>query len=74
MIKVKSISIKDFRGIREMTLDFKGESYAICRRNGTGKSSVVDALEFALTGSVSRLSGEGRGGISLKEHGPHGNP
>jgi len=32
---------------------------------------VVDDLEFALTGNVSRLSGEGRGDISLKQHGPH---
>ena len=27
--------------------------------------------EFALTGNVSRLSGEGRGDISLKQYGPH---
>ena len=33
--------------------------------------AVVDALEFVLTGNVSRLSGEGRGDISLKQHGPH---
>ncbi|MCX6902432.1 MAG: chromosome segregation protein SMC [Verrucomicrobia bacterium] len=32
---------------------------------------MVDALEFVFTGKVSRLSGEGRGDISLKEHGPH---
>lgn len=71
MIRIESITIKEFRGIRDLTLDFKGKSFAICGPNGTGKSGVVDALEFALTGSVSRLSGEGRGDISLKTHGPH---
>lgn len=71
MIRVDSITIKQFRGIRDLTLDFKGKNFAICGSNGTGKSGVVDALEFALTGNVSRLSGEGRGDISLKQHGPH---
>lgn len=71
MIRVDSITIKEFRGIRDLTLDFNGKNYAICGSNGTGKSGVVDALEFALTGNVSRLSGEGRGDISLKQHAPH---
>ncbi len=71
MIRVESITIKEFRGIRDLTLDFKGRNFAVCGPNGTGKSGVVDALEFALTGNVSRLSGEGRGDVSLKQHGPH---
>jgi hypothetical protein len=71
MIKIESISIKEFRGIRDLTLDFNGKSFAVCGPNGTGKSGVVDALEFGLTGNVSRLSGEGRGDISVKQHGPH---
>jgi recombinational DNA repair ATPase RecF len=71
MIRVESITIKEFRGIRDLTLDFKGKNFAVCGPNGTGKSGVVDALEFVLTGNVSRLSGEGRGDISLKQHGPH---
>jgi len=71
MIQVESIVIKEFRGIRDLTLTFKGKNFAICGPNGTGKSGVVDALEFALTGNVSRLSGEGRGDVSVKEHGPH---
>src|SRR6266436_5078601 len=71
MIRVESITIEDFRGIRSLTLDFKGKNFAVCGPNGTGKSGVVDALEFVLTGNLSRLSGEGRGDISLKEHAPH---
>jgi len=71
MIKIESITIKEFRGIRNLTLNFKGKNFAICGPNGTGKSGVVDALEFVLTGNISRLSGEGRGEVSLKQHAPH---
>jgi len=71
MIRVETIKIEEFRGIRDLTLDFERKNFAICGPNGTGKSGVVDALEFALTGNVSRLMGEGKGDISLKQHGPH---
>jgi hypothetical protein len=71
MIKVESLVIKEFRGIRSLALNFGSKNYAICGPNGTGKSGVVDALEFVLTGNISRLSGEGKGDISLKKHGPH---
>ena len=71
MIQVESISIREFRGIRDLTLDLKAKNFAVCGPNGTGKSGVVDALEFALTGTVSRLTGKGRGDISLAAHGPH---
>lgn len=71
MIKIESITIKEFRGIRDLTLEFKDNNFGICGPNGTGKSGVVDAVEFVLTGNISRLSGEGRGDISIKDHGPH---
>jgi recombinational DNA repair ATPase RecF len=71
MISVESITIKEFRGIRDLTLNFNEKNFAICGPNGTGKSGVVDALEFVLIGNVSRLSGEGMGDVTLKEHGPH---
>lgn len=71
MIKVKSITITEFRGIRNLTLQIGERNFAICGANGTGKSGVVDSLEFALTGNISRLSGAGRGDVSVKSHGPH---
>lgn len=71
MIKITSISITNFRGIKNTTLDFGKENYAICGPNGSGKSGIVDAIEFVLTGKISRISGEGQGELSLKEHGPH---
>jgi recombinational DNA repair ATPase RecF len=71
MIRLESIHIHEFRGIRDLTLDFNGENFAACGPNGTGKSGIVDAIEFALTGNISRLTGAGTGGLSVKDHGPH---
>ena len=38
MIRVESITIKEFRGIRDLTLDLKGKSFAVCGPNGTGRT------------------------------------
>ncbi|MGL3210548.1 AAA family ATPase [Bradyrhizobium sp. BR 1433] len=54
-----------------MSLEFKGQNFAACGPNGTGKSGIVDAIEFALTGNISRLAGAGTGGLSVRAHGPH---
>jgi len=64
MIRAKTLVIEEFRGIKKLSLDLGGENFAVCGPNGTGKSGIVDALEFALTGNISRLSGAGTGGLS----------
>jgi len=71
VICIKAIHIEEFRGIRDLTLDLKEENFGICGPNGTGKSGVVDAIEFCLTGNVTRLSGQGQGELSVKSHAPH---
>ncbi|MDL2279177.1 AAA family ATPase [Desulfovibrio sp. OttesenSCG-928-G11] len=71
MIQIESISINAFRGIKNLTLDLRKNNFAVYGPNGTGKSGIIDAIEFALTGSISRLSGEGMGNVSVKEHAPH---
>jgi recombinational DNA repair ATPase RecF len=71
MIRLQSIVIQEFRGIHKLLLNPSGRNFAICGPNGTGKSGVVDALEFAITGAVTRLTGQGTSGITLKAHGPH---
>lgn len=71
MIRVKTIHIEDFRGIRKLDLDLAGNNFGICGPNGTGKSGVVDAIEFCLTGDVTRLSGQGTADLSVKNHAPH---
>ena len=55
MIRITAIHIEEFRGIRDLTLDLGGGNFGICGPNGTGKSGVVDAIEFCLTGNITRL-------------------
>ncbi|HEU5047054.1 MAG TPA: ATP-binding protein [Rickettsiales bacterium] len=71
MIRIQKVIINEFRGIRNFSFDLKGDNFAVCGPNGTGKSGIVDAVEFAFTGNISRLSGEGTGDLSVTKHGPH---
>ena len=71
MIKIDTLTISEFRGIRDLTLSLNRKNFAVCGPNGTGKSGVVDALEFVVTGTISRLTGKGRGDLSLKDHAAH---
>ena len=71
MIQIEDIQIENFRGIRNLRLDLGSESFVIVGPNGTGKSGIVDALEFVLTGNVSRLGGRGSGELGLSSHAPH---
>jgi hypothetical protein len=71
VIKLESAHIEEVRGIRTLDIDFQKATFAISGPNGSGKSGVVDAIEFALTGQISRLTGRGTKGLSVSEHGPH---
>jgi len=71
MIRLQKLTIEEFRGIRKLELDLGGKTFGIAGPNGTGKSGIVDAIEFALTGDITRLSGYGTSGVSVKSHAPH---
>ena len=71
MILIEEIHISHFRGIKELSLNLAKERFGVFGPNGTGKSGVVDAIEFALTGSITRLSGAGTDELSVAKHGPH---
>ncbi len=69
--KIKAINIHAFRGIPELELELNEKSLLLRGENGTGKSSIVDAIEFFFTGKISHL--EGIKGLSLQRHAPHVN-
>jgi DNA repair ATPase RecN len=59
--KISAIEIRGFRGIPDiLTLDFRPErnntpvSFILSGDNGTGKSSIIDAIEFVLQGKIAR--------------------
>ena len=52
-MKLSFIEIEGFRGIKEkVKIDFGSGFTVISGRNGTGKSSICDAIEFALSGQI----------------------
>lgn len=70
-VKIKKINIHAFRGIPDLELELDGRSLVLRGENASGKSSIVEAIEFFFTGKVSHL--EGVRGLSLERHGPHVN-
>ena len=58
MVKMERLRLKAFRGVPgDLQLDFTSPLTIIYAPNGTGKSSVIDAAEWLLTGDVKRISG-----------------
>lgn len=70
-MRLLELEIHNVRGICDLTLRPNGNNFVIWGPNGAGKSAVVDAIDFLLTGRISRLTGKGTDGITLSEHGPH---
>ena len=71
MIQIDAVKIKELRGIRELSILPGGKNFVVSGPNGSGKSGVVDAIQFGLTGEMSRLSGKGTSGVTVQRHGPH---
>ena len=70
-MKIHNLEIRNIRGIPYYQHNFQGKNAIILGPNGTGKSSLLDAIDFLLNGEISRLQGEGTSGVSLREHGVH---
>lgn len=57
MLKIKRLSAFNFRGLQnfnsdKFTFDFKSEPYLLTGVNGTGKTSVLNAIVWCLTGHL----------------------
>jgi recombinational DNA repair ATPase RecF len=70
-MKILELEINKIRGIKNLTLIPNGNTFVVWGPNGTGKSGVIDAIDFLLTGQVTRLIGAGTKDLTLKKHGPH---
>src|SRR4029434_382579 len=54
-LRLKTVKLEEFRSFSAGTLDLSADVVAIYGRNGAGKTTVFDAIDFALFGSISRL-------------------
>lgn len=55
--KLKSLTIKNFRAYKGQEFDLGADIVILYGPNGLGKTSFYDALEFACTGGIARLTG-----------------
>jgi chromosome segregation protein len=61
-VKLSFVELEGFRGIRaHHKVNFPDGFVVITGRNGAGKSTICDAVEFALTGALSKYDGSERG-------------
>jgi len=68
MTKIKSISIKGIRGVRDsITLPLNEKSVLLYGDNGTGKSSISDAIEWFYTDTVEHLTRKVSTELDLKD-------
>jgi chromosome segregation protein len=58
-MKIRKINLTGYRGVRgPLEIECGSAFTVICGRNGTGKSSICDSLEFVLTGTLDRYQEE----------------
>lgn len=73
-IEIKRISLLNFKGIKDITIDFDGVSTIISGDNGTGKTTIFDAFTWCLFGKdhLDRTD-SGRGSFGIKSTDAKGN-
>ena len=68
-MKIRKISLAGYRGVRGPLEIACGPAFTvICGRNGTGKSSICDSLEFVLTGNLERYQEESERGEKISDY------
>jgi len=68
-MKLEYLMLSGFRGFRKpIDIRFAPSFTVIDGRNGTGKSSLCDALEFALTGTITKYQDAKAAGESISDY------
>lgn len=68
-MRLSFVEVAGFRGFKGKTrLDLPGGFAVLTGRNGAGKSTVFDAVEFALTGTINKYDVKGAKGGGLDDH------
>jgi len=68
-VKLEFIEMEGFRGfLHRVRFDIPPGFLVIVGRNGVGKSTILDAVDFALTGTINKFDVERARGGGLLEH------
>lgn len=68
-MRLDFVEICGFRGFRDVARITFGRGFTVITgRNGVGKSTVCDAVEFAITGSIDKYSVEKAAKESLSDY------
>lgn len=68
-MRISRISVAGFRGIRDhLDLSVDDGFMVMTGRNGSGKSTICDAVEYALTGTLSRFAGSTENQESIDDY------
>lgn len=67
-MKIKRIELKNFGKYNEKSFSLKGIN-VIKGKNGAGKSTIIEAISYALTGEIRRLSKKGEDLIKMSNNG-----
>lgn len=68
-MKLDYVELAGFRGFRDKTrFDLPSGFAVLSGRNGTGKSTLLDAVDFALTGTISKFAVKEAKGGGLLDH------
>lgn len=73
-IILKSLSLVNFKGVRDFHIDFADAVTCVCGDNGTGKTTLYDAYLWLLFGKDSAGRGDGNGGFNVKTLDENGKP
>lgn len=68
-MKLAFVEMSGFRGFKDKTRFDLGNGFVVLTgRNGAGKSTVLDAIDFVLTGSINKYAVKGAKGGGLEDH------
>jgi chromosome segregation protein len=68
-MRLDFIEIAGFRGFRDRTrFDLSPASVVVTGRNGVGKSTLIDAVDYAFTGTIGKYSVQNAKGGGLADH------
>lgn len=68
-MRISYVQIAGFRGFKNMTrFDFPSGFVVLTGRNGAGKSTVLDALDYAVTGTINKYNVKEAKGGGLDSH------